>query len=117
MMNTADSLLLIGVISLVTIVIRFLPFVIFRNDSRTPKALQYLGSVLPGAIMGMLVVYCFKSTVITSWPFAFPEVIAASVVTGLYLWKRNTLISIGIGTILYMALVQIIFPSITPIFH
>lgn len=108
-MNTYHSLLLIGVISLVTIVIRFLPFVIFHDDSRTPKALEYLGNVLPGAIMGMLVIYCFKSTVVTSWPFALPELIATAVVVLSYLWKRNTLLSIGGGTILYMVLVQIVF--------
>lgn len=108
-MNTLYSLLLIGVISLVTIATRFLPFLIFRDDRKTPKALEYLGSVLPGAIMGMLVVYCFRSTTVTAWPFGLPELLAAIVVVVLYLWKRNTLVSIGVGTILYMILVQILF--------
>lgn len=109
MIRTSHSLMLVVVISLVTIIIRFLPFVIFRSDDKMPKVLEYLGGVLPGAIMGMLVVYCFKSTVVMTWPFALPELIATGVVIGLYLWKRNTLISIGIGTVLYMILVQIVF--------
>ena len=108
-MNTLESLLLIAVISLVTILIRFLPFILFRDETKMPQALEYLGGVLPGTIMGMLVIYCFKSTVVTSWPFALPEIIATVVVVGLYLWKRNTLISIGVGTVLYMALVQVVF--------
>lgn len=108
-MNTSHSLMIIAVVSLVTVFIRFLPFVVFRSDDKMPKALEYLGSVLPGAIMGMLVVYCFKSTAVTVWPFALPELIATIAVIGLYLWKRNTLLSIGIGTVLYMFFVQMIF--------
>lgn len=108
-MNTMYSVGLIVVISLVTLLTRFLPFFVFRNEKKMPEAFRYLGGVLPGAIMGMLVVYCFKSTVITSWPFALPEVIATIVVVALYLWKRNTLLSVAGGTILYMLLVQSVF--------
>jgi branched-subunit amino acid transport protein AzlD len=109
MNNTIHSLLLIAVITLVTALTRFLPFLLFRSESRIPKALEYLGGVLPGAIMGMLVVYCFKSTVVTAPPYALPEVIAAAVVVITYIWKRSTLLSIGIGTLLYMVMVQLIF--------
>lgn len=109
MIDISHSLLLILVISLVTLILRFLPFVIFRNADKTPKALEYLSTVLPGAIMGMLVIYCFKSAVILTWPFALPELIATIIVVGLYLWKRNTLVSIGVGTVLYMILVQMVF--------
>jgi branched-subunit amino acid transport protein AzlD len=109
MIDVPYSLALIAVVALVTVAIRFLPFALFRGDRPIPKTLEYLGGVLPGAIMGMLVVYCFKSTVVTAWPFALPELIATAVVVALYLWKRNTLLSIGVGTVLYMALVQLVF--------
>lgn len=109
MIDVSHSLALIAVISAVTLLTRFLPFLIFRDAEKTPKALEYLGNVLPGAIMGMLVVYCFRSTTVTSWPFALPEAIAAAVVVVLYLWKRNILISIAAGTVLYMVLVQAVF--------
>lgn len=109
MSQTVHSLLLIAVVSAVTALIRFLPFLLFRDSSRTPKALEYLGGVLPGATMGMLVVYCFKGVSVTAWPFGLPELIAAAAVVGLYLWRRNILISIGAGTVLYMALVQLVF--------
>ena len=108
-MNTVHSILLIAVISLVTILIRFLPFLVFQNEDNMPKAFRYLGGVLPGAVMGMLAVYCFKSTVITAWPFALPEIIASAVVVALYLWRKNTLLSIAVGTILYMFLIQGVF--------
>lgn len=108
-MNTAHSLLMIAVISLLTVLIRFLPFIIFRDENSMPNPLKYLGGVLPGAVMGMLVIYCFRSTVITEWPFALPEAAATVVVALLYLWRRNTLVSIAVGTILYMFLVQCVF--------
>lgn len=113
MNNMIHSLLLILVISLVTVALRFLPFICFPADRPIPKSLSYLGSVLPGAIMGMLVIYCFKSTVVFSYPFALPELIATVLVVILYLWKRNSLLSIGLGTIVYMILVQFVFVRTT----
>lgn len=108
MINVTHSLVLIAVMALVTFALRFLPFVIF-SKSEIPKALIYLGDVLPGAIVGMLVIYCFKSTVVLSYPYALPEIIAVVVVVGLYIWRKNILLSIGLGTILYMILVQMVF--------
>lgn len=108
MINTPHSLILIAVMAGVTAIIRFLPFMIFSNG-KIPDSLRFLGEVLPGAIIGMLVVYCFKSTAVLSYPFALPEIIAGAVVAGLYLWKRNVLVSIGVGTVLYMILVQVVF--------
>ncbi len=109
MIDPKNSLIIILICTLVTALTRFLPFLLFPSGNKTPKALDYLGGVLPGAIMGMLVVYCYKSTVVFSWPFALPEVIAAGVVVFLHLWKRNTLLSIGVGTVLYMILFQLVF--------
>lgn len=108
MINVGHSLILIAVMAIVTLVLRFLPFVIF-SKGEIPKALLYLGDVLPGAIIGMLVIYCFKSTVVTSYPFALPEIIASAIVIALYLWKKNVLLSVGVGTVLYMVLVQLVF--------
>ncbi|MDO4324541.1 MAG: AzlD domain-containing protein [bacterium] len=108
-MSTIHSILLIAVISLVTALIRFLPFLIFRDKDHMPEALQYLGGILPAAIMGMLVVYCFKSTVVTAWPFGLPEVIATILVVASYLWKKNILLSVAAGTVFYMILVQGVF--------
>lgn len=109
MIDFSHSLIIVLICTLVTALTRFLPFLLFPSGNKTPKALDYLGGVLPGAIMGMLVVYCYKSTVIFSWPFALPELIATALVVLSYLWKRNTLLSIGAGTVLYMLLVQVIF--------
>lgn len=101
--------LLIAVVAAVTIVLRFLPFVIFGRGKKTPAYITYLSSVLPYAIMGMLVIYCLRNISIVTAPHGMPEFLAAAVVIGLHIWKRNTLLSIIAGTVIYMLLVQIIF--------
>ena len=103
------KILLIVVITLVTMLTRFLPFLIFRGDTQTPPLISYLGRVLPYAIMGMLVVYCLKGISFVSAPYGLPELLGVAAVVALHLWKRNTLLSIAGGTVCYMLLVQLIF--------
>lgn len=108
-MPDLHSALMIAVITFVTSALRFLPFLIFGENRKTPPLISYLGQVLPYAIMGMLVVYCLKGISFTENPFGIPEVIGCTVVSLLHIWKRNTLLSIGVGTVCYMLLVQLIF--------
>lgn len=103
------DILLVAVVALVTIALRFLPFLIFSGRKTTPPFVAYLGRVLPYAIMGMLVVYCLRNTQLAAAPHGAPEIIATLAVAMLHLWKRNTLISIVGGTALYMLLVQLVF--------
>lgn len=103
------SVWIIVVATLVTMATRFLPFLIFGNGRKTPKVILYLGKVLPFAIMGMLVVYCFKDVTFLAYPYGLPELISCAAVALLHIWKRNTLLSIGAGTVLYMVLVQLVF--------
>ena len=101
------SLLIILTVSAVTVVIRFLPFAIFRKH--TPDAILYLGNVLPYAIMGMLVVYCLKNVSFISGSHGIPELLSITVVVLLHKWKHNTLLSILTGTVIYMLLIQLVF--------
>ena len=103
------SAALVAVMALVTAALRFLPFWIFGENRKTPKAITYLGKVLPYAIMGMLVVYCLKGVTPLQFPYALPELLSCAVVVLLHIWKRNTLLSIGGGTLCYMLLVQVVF--------
>lgn len=98
---------LVLIMALFTWLLRFLPFLIFRKS--TPAYIVYLGKVLPSAIIGMLVIYCLKDVNVTASPYGLPELIAAASVVALQCWKRNSLISILFGTILYMLLIQIAF--------
>lgn len=108
-MNNSHAVLTIAVCALVTAGLRFLPFLIFGENRKTPGMIAYLGKVLPFAIMGMLVVYCLKDVSMISAPFGIPEALGCAVVAGLHIWKRNTLLSIGAGTVIYMLLVQVVF--------
>ena len=103
------DVLLVAVAVLVTMATRFLPFLIFGEKRKTPPIIEYLGTVLPCAIMGMLVVYCLKDVSFLNSPFGLPELIACAAVAVLHVWKRNSLLSIGGGTVCYMLLVQLIF--------
>lgn len=103
------DILLIAVAAVVTAATRFLPFLIFRKKDSTPAIITYLGQVLPCAIMGMLVVYCMKDVPFFSAPFGAPEIIGCVIVAVLHIWKRNSLLSIGVGTVSYMLMVQLIF--------
>ena len=108
-MNKLHSIAIIAVVALVTVGLRFLPFLIFGENRKTPSLIAYLGQVLPWAIMGMLVVYCLKGVTLTAAPFGIPEFIGCAIVALLHVWKRNTLLSIGAGTVCYMLLVQLVF--------
>ena len=101
------SAVLIATMSVVTILLRALPFVIFRK--KTSPYISYLGKVLPPAMIGLLVIYCLKDITLTTRPFGIPEMIAAACVVGVQVWKRNSLASILTGTIVYMALIQAVF--------
>ena len=110
-MRIPDSLALalFLVMAAVTFLIRGLPFVLFPGNKNTPSYILYLGKVLPYAIIGMLVVYCLKDVSIRTAPFGFPELLTAAAIVAVHVWKRNTLLSVGGGTLLYMFLVQVIF--------
>lgn len=100
---------MIAIMALATMATRFLPFLIFGENRKTPQLVTYLGKVLPCAVMGMLVVYCLKDVKFLSAPYGIPELIGIVVVALLHLWKRNSLLSIGVGTVCYMLLVQLVF--------
>ena len=108
-MTDTYAVLTIAVCALVTAALRFLPFLIFGENRKTPGIIAYLGQILPFSIMGMLVVYCLKDVSLISPPFGIPEAIGCIAVAGLHVWKRNTLLSIGGGTVVYMLLVQFVF--------
>lgn len=98
-----------GLVSLGTILTRVLPFVLFPENKKIPKYIKYLSDVLPYTIIGMLVVYCLKDITFTISPHAIPEIISIGGIIILHLWKKNTLLSIGAGSVLYMVLINYIF--------
>ena len=90
-----------------TMLTRFLPFLLFPAGKPTPKYIQYLGSVLPAAVFGLLVVYCLKNVNIFAGSHGVPELLAIAIITVLHLWKRQMFLSIAGGTVCYMLLLQL----------
>lgn len=109
MIDVKHSALIVLVVAMVTVFLRFLPFAVFSGKRKTPEFINYLGKVLPFAAMGMLVIFCLKGISFTSYPHGIPELISCLAVVVLHIWKRNTLISIGGGTALYILLINFIF--------
>lgn len=92
-----------------TLLTRFGAFLVFPQGKKAPDFVLFLGKALPTAVMGMLVVYTFKDTIVLSYPYGIPELIALLVTVGMHLWKRNMFMSIGAGTVVYMILIQAVF--------
>lgn len=87
---------------------RWLPWLLFGHRA-VPKVVEYLGKILPMAVMVSLLVYCLRGMQFTSAGAWVPQVIAVGVTAGLHWWRRNTLLSIAAGTVCYMLLVQLVF--------
>lgn len=107
-MTVSQSIITIAVVVFGTMVTRFLPFLIFPEGKTPPQYILYLGKVLPYAAVGLLVVYCLKDAIFTSY-HGLPELISILCVAALQRWKKNMLLSMGVGTVLYMLLVQTCF--------
>ena len=105
-MTSFEMVITVAIVVAGTLLTRFSAFLIFPPGKKAPDFVQYLGKALPAAVMGMLVVYTFKDTVVISYPYGVPELIALLVTAGMHLWKRNMFMSIGAGTIVYMLIVQ-----------
>ncbi len=108
-MTTTQQIITIAMAVLATVLTRFLPFIIFPAGKKMPEIIKYLGKVLPAAVFGFLVVFCLKNVEILGGSHGIPELIAIAVVVLLHLWKRQMLISILGGTVVYMLLVQSVF--------
>ena len=106
--SVEQSILIIGICAGCTFLERWLPFLIFRKGE-IPVLIRYLGKVLPLAIMATLVVYCLRGTTFDEAGNWVPQIVAVAATAGIHLWKRNTLLSVFGGTVIYMCLVQLIF--------
>lgn len=102
----SDALLIIAVVALCTFFTRVLPFLLFGGKKEVPAAVRYLGKILPPAIMATLIIYCLKGIHPTQFPDGVAELISILLVILLHRWKKNALLSIGVGTACYMILIQ-----------
>jgi branched-subunit amino acid transport protein AzlD len=111
-LSTWESISIIAVVAVCTFATRAIPFALFAGSEQVPKNIQYLGKVLPTAVIATLIVYCLKGVNFTQYPSGIAELIAIAVVASLHLWRRSFLLSIGVGTVCYMVLVQFVFAQV-----
>jgi len=107
-MNNKELILTIIILAVSVQITRFLPFAVFQNKENPPKVIGYLGKVLPAAVMGLLCVYCFKDYDYSSFTEVIPAFIAAAAVVITHLIKKNTILSIIVGTAAYMILIRVL---------
>lgn len=108
-MSVWEMIITIASVVAGTMVTRFISFALFAKSGKPPAIIEYLGKVLPGAVMGLLVVYALKNTVVIAYPYGLPELLAIGLLVGIHLYKRNFLVSILASTVFYMILVQAVF--------
>ncbi len=104
-MTTAYAIAMIAVAAICTFATRVAPFLLFNGSKPIPPIIRYLGSTLPPAVIALLVVYCLKNV---GW-VTVPELLCIAITALLHVWKHNNLLSIGVGTVLYMVLIQNVF--------
>ena len=108
-MSNTQLILMIAVAGACTFATRLFPFALFGGKKEVPKFIKYLGDVLPVAILGILIVYCLRDFEKGSINYILPQIIPVALTAGIHLWKKNTLLSIAVGTIGYMLLIHFVF--------
>ena len=103
-----QTLIIVCMVTLGTVITRFLSFVLFGKDKANNHYIAYFGQVLPFAVIGMLVVYCLKGTNLLIPSLVLPEAAAIVCIVVLHYWKNNALLSIGAGTAIYMTIIHLV---------
>lgn len=108
-LTSIQTFVIIIMLTIATMITRFLPFILFKNTKSDNSYISYLGEVLPFAAIGLLLVYCLKDISFKNQSLWMPEVVAVVITALVHYFKESTLISISIGTVVYMVLVQLVF--------
>lgn len=108
-MTFFEQMITIGLCVFGTVITRFLPFAVFKENKTPPRFINYIGKYLPSAVFGMLVIYCLKDVSFLSGWHGLPELIAIALTAALHLWRRNMLLSVAGGTLSYMLLIHFVF--------
>ncbi|GAJ25783.1 branched-chain amino acid transport protein AzlD [Liquorilactobacillus sucicola DSM 21376 = JCM 15457] len=105
-MNLLEEILTIGIAAGGTMLTRFLPFILFPSSKPIPVFIRRLGNFLPPAILGMLVIYCYKDLPANFTLDSLIEIIAGMITVFVHLWKKNMFLSISLGTLSYILLLN-----------
>lgn len=108
-MTFAQQIIIIAMVILGTVITRFVPFILFPSQEKTPAYILYLGKVLTPAIFGLLVVFSLKDTRFMDTSDLLPKLIAILVVICLHKWKKNMLLSVAGSSLFYIILYHLVF--------
>ncbi len=108
-LTESRTIIIILVAAASTFSTRLFPFVLFGRNKEVPKFILYLGEILPVAILGALIIYCLSDITSCDINIIAPKLICVFATALVHLWKRNTLLSISVGTIGYMLLIHFVF--------
>lgn len=107
-MNKLHSVFIILAAAAVTFLLRAFPFLLFGGSRKMPEKVERIASLLPPAIISVLIIYCLKSELFS---FGYPllaDALGIASVLAVHLWKRNTLLSIAVGTAVYMLCIRLL---------
>ena len=106
-MTIFQQIVTIAMVILGTLITRFVPFLLFPSEEKTPAYILYLGKVLTPAIFGLLVIFSLKDTQLTVVSDVVPKLVSVLLVILLHKWKKNMLLSIAGGTLFYIAIIHL----------
>ncbi|MBR5509985.1 MAG: AzlD domain-containing protein [Lachnospiraceae bacterium] len=109
MTPSIHAAVIVIIVALCTLFTRLLPFLVFGRKGEPSPMIQFLGKALPPSVIAILVIYCIKNINFLLPSSIIPQAISITLVVVLHIWKRNNLLSISLGTICYMFLIQYIF--------
>lgn len=101
---------IVGVIllcGLCSFIIRAIPFILFGGKKEPPDIIKYLGKVSPSAVMAVLVIYCLKDVLFSSIYIGIPAFVGVGATILTHLYKKNTLLSVFVGTLCYMIIIRL----------
>lgn len=105
-MSRGNAVLVIVLCAAITYFWRVLPFAVFSGKRKMPPVLDSLGKLLPAAVMMILVVYSYRSMMNTDGHTALMMIVAGIVTAVIHLKRRNTILSVFVGTFVYIVLLN-----------
>ncbi|MFI8660582.1 branched-chain amino acid transporter permease [Rhodococcus qingshengii] len=108
MPDTSYIFAAVAVMAVVTFALRAIPFAALM-PLRSSALVGYLGIYMPAGVMLILVMYSLKGVSITAPSHGLCELIAVCATIAAHLWRKNAVLSIVVGTTIYVALVNTVF--------
>ena len=87
------------------IICRMLPYIIFANG-KLPKIVKFYEKYLPFSLMAILFFLCLSTVKFSVYPYGFPEILTLLIVGALQFWKKNVILSLFVGTAIYLVLIR-----------